>query len=74
MTISKNPISIERLNNAHELFATSTAGGIMPITKVSGCDVGNGKVGNVTRQLHKLYWEKHRDDSWSTSIIDIKGL
>ena len=74
MTISKNPISIERLNNAHELFATSTAGGIMPITKVSGCDVGNGKVGNVTRQLHKLYWEKHRDDGWSTSIIDIKEL
>ena len=74
MTIFKKPISIERLNNAHELFATSTAGGIMPITKVSGRDVCNGKVGNVTRQLHKLYWEKHRDDGWSTSIIDIKEL
>ena len=46
----------------------------MPITKVSGHNVGNGKVGKLTRQLHKLYWEKHRDDGWSTSIIDIKEL
>ena len=74
LNIAKNPISIEKLQNADELFATSTAGGIMPITKVSGQEVGNGKVGNVTRQLHKLYWEKHMDDSWSSSITDINKL
>ena len=67
----KKSISVEELYNAEELFATSTAGGIMPITRVSGKEIGKGNVGNLTRQLHKLYWEKHSDDSWSTSISDI---
>ena len=71
LPITKKPISVEELYNAEELFATSTAGGIMPITKVSGKEIGKGSVGNLTRQLHKLYWEKHNDDSWSTSISDI---
>ncbi|MBT5214661.1 MAG: branched-chain amino acid transferase [Pelagibacteraceae bacterium] len=71
LPIMKKSISVEELYNAEELFATSTAGGIMPITKVSGKEIGKGSVGNLTRQLHKLYWEKHTDDSWSTSISDI---
>lgn len=71
LPITKKPISVEELYNAEELFATSTAGGIMPITKVSGKEIGKGSVGNLTRQLHKLYWQKHSDDSWSTSISDI---
>jgi branched-chain amino acid aminotransferase len=71
LPIMKKSISVDELYNAEELFATSTAGGIMPITKVSGKDIGKGSAGSLTRQLHKLYWEKHSDDSWSTSISDI---
>ena len=71
LPITKKSISVEELYNAEELFATSTAGGIMPITKVNGKEIGKGSVGNLTRQLHKLYWQKHSDDSWSTSISDI---
>jgi len=71
LPITKKSISVEELYNAEELFATSTAGGIMPITKVSDKEIGKGSVGNLTRQLHKLYWQKHSDDSWSTSISDI---
>ena len=71
LPITKKSISVEELYNAEELFATSTAGGIMPITKVSGKEISKGSVGNLTRQLHKLYWQKHSDDSWSTSISDI---
>ena len=43
----------------------------MPITRVNDQEIGKGSVGSLTRQLHKLYWEKHSDDSWSTSITDI---
>ncbi len=71
LPITKKSISVEELYNAEELFATSTAGGIMPITKVSDKEIGKGSAGNLTRQLHKLYWQKHSDDSWSTSISDI---
>ena len=71
LPIIKKSISVDELYGAKELFATSTAGGIMPITRVSGQEIGKGSVGSLTRQLHKLYWEKHSDDSWSTSISDI---
>ena len=71
LPIMTKSISVKELYSAEELFATSTAGGIMPITRVSGQEIGKGSVGSLTRQLHKLYWEKHSDDSWSTSITDI---
>ncbi len=71
ISISKKPISIEKLKNANELFATSTAGGIMPITRVNGELIADGKVGIHTRKIHKLYWEKHSDNSWSVPITDI---
>ena len=35
LNIFKKPISIAELKNSKELFATSTAGGIMPITKIN---------------------------------------
>ena len=66
-----NLSTAEKLKNAQELFATSTAGGIMPITKINGELISNGKIGTITRKLHKLYWEKHSDPLWSTSIEDI---
>ena len=71
LPIMKKSISVDELYGAKELFATSTAGGIMPITKVSGKEIGKGSVGRLTRKLHKLYWEKHTDEKWSTSISDI---
>ena len=69
--ISKKPISIEQLKNANELFATSTAGGIMPITKINGKKINNGMVGSITREIHQLYWLKHYDQDWSISLEEI---
>ena len=31
-----NSISLEKLKDSNEVFATSTAGGIMPITRING--------------------------------------
>ncbi len=69
--IYEKPITIEMLKLSNELFATSTAGGVMPITKINGKNVSNGKVGNYTRKIHKLYWDKHFDPLWSVSIKEI---
>lgn len=64
-------ISLEKLKNSNEVFATSTAGGVMPITKVNGKLIGQGQSGEITKKLHKAYWEKHSDPSWSESIEDL---
>jgi len=64
-------ISLEKLKSSNEVFATSTAGGIMPITKINGQLIGHGAPGKITRKLHKAYWGKHSDPSWSVSKEDL---
>ncbi|MER9452000.1 aminotransferase class IV [Mesorhizobium sp. M0254] len=61
-------LSRDELNEADEVFITSTAGGIMPVTRVDGSSIGSGRVGIVTRQLMELYWQKHSDEAWSTPV------
>jgi branched-chain amino acid aminotransferase len=58
----------EQLRAADEVFISSTAGGIMPITQVDGRRLGNGKPGVVTRQLRQLYWSK-REAGWHGTLI-----
>ena len=65
------PISLETLKISNEVFATSTAGGIMPITKINGLPIGLGTPGEITRKLHKTYWDKHSDPEWSVSKDDL---
>ena len=64
-------ISKEKLMSSSEIFATSTAGGIMPITKIDGKKIGLGNFGETTRKLYKIYWEKHFDLDWSLSVEEI---
>ena len=69
--VNLGSISFENLNSSEEVFATSTAGGIMPITKINGKKVGLGNFGEITRKFHKIYWDKHFDPNWSLSIKNI---
>ncbi|MDJ0949981.1 MAG: aminotransferase class IV [Alphaproteobacteria bacterium] len=62
------PVAADELAAADELFATSTAGGIMPITRVDGAAVGDGRPGPMTARLIALYWDKHSDPAWSTPV------
>ncbi|WP_292388502.1 aminotransferase class IV [Mesorhizobium sp.] len=65
---SAGDVSREELKAADEIFITSTAGGVMPVTRVDEAVIGNGKVGPVTLQIKDLYWTKHTDPAWSTQI------
>ena len=71
LSINIKSISIEKLKSSDEVFATSTAGGIMPITKINGKPVGSGVPGKITKDLYKTYWDKHSDPDWSLSVDDI---
>ena len=53
---------------ADEVFITSTAGGIIPVTRIDGHQVSNGDPGPLTRRLITLYWEKHNDPAWSLGV------
>ena len=53
---------------AEELFSTTTAGGVMPITSLDGEPVGDGRVGPLTRRLRDLYWAAHEDPEYTTPV------
>ncbi|HWK64248.1 MAG TPA: aminotransferase class IV [Rhizobiaceae bacterium] len=61
-------VAVSELANADEVFITSTAGGIMPVTRVDGAPVGSGRPGPITTRLLQLYWEKHDDPAWTTPV------
>ncbi len=69
--VTERPILRDEPTSADEVFATSTAGGIMPITKLNGDDVGAGTMGAITRRIHDAYWAKHLDDAWSESVQSV---
>jgi branched-chain amino acid aminotransferase len=53
---------------ADEVFITSTAGGIIPITTVDGRPVGSGEPGPVTWRLREAYWDLHRDPRFALPV------
>ncbi|TIT37242.1 MAG: branched-chain amino acid transferase [Mesorhizobium sp.] len=61
-------VSVAMLRGADEVFITSTAGGIMPVTEIDGAEIADGKVGPITSRLMALYWQKHDDPAWSTPV------
>ncbi|MEQ8660485.1 MAG: aminotransferase class IV [Gammaproteobacteria bacterium] len=57
-----------RLHAADELFITSTAGGIMPVTRLDGRAVGDGRPGPLTCALRSAYWDAHADPAWTCPV------
>lgn len=49
------------LKAADEVFVTSTAGGVMPVTRIDAAPVGSGEVGPLTRAFTDRYWQMHED-------------
>lgn len=69
LAVRIEPLPIDRLRAADEIFVTSTAGGIMPVTRLDDRIYGNGVAGPVTRRLRALYRER-REAGWHATPID----
>ena len=61
-------LAVDELRRADEIFISSTAGGIMPITRLDDCPLGDGGPGPLTQRLRQLYWDAHDDDHYVTRI------
>ena len=66
--VEAGPLTEAALRGAQEIMITSTAGGVMPVTRLAGVPVGGGVPGPQAQQLRRLYWDKHRDPAWSTVV------
>jgi branched-subunit amino acid aminotransferase/4-amino-4-deoxychorismate lyase len=61
-------VPVDLLYRADEIFMSTTAGGIMPITQLDGSLVGGGQVGPVTRDIWEAYWAAHYDPKYSFAV------
>ncbi|WP_363217285.1 aminotransferase class IV [Mesorhizobium sp.] len=68
LAVAAADVSVAALRQSDEVFITSTAGGIMPVTMIDGVPVADGKVGAITRRLMAIYWQKHEDPAWSSPV------
>jgi branched-chain amino acid aminotransferase len=55
MPVHEAPLHPEDIASADELFLTSTAREILPVTALDGRAVGSGQVGETTTRLHGLF-------------------
>ena len=62
------PLALETLKSADEIFITSTAGGIIPVTQLDDNPVGDGVPGPVSMRLREMYWQAHADPKYAVPV------
>ena len=55
--VEEAPIRLEQLDRVDELFLSGTTTEVMPITRVDGRPIGNGRPGPITRRLQDAFGE-----------------
>ena len=66
---STEPLAATKLRAAEEVFLSTTAGGMIPVTTIDGEKVGDGMPGLVSWRLRDLYWKK-REAGWHGTRVD----
>jgi branched-chain amino acid aminotransferase len=63
----------KELLNAQEAFLSTTAGAIIPVTRVNDTPLGNGAPGLMTGNIRNRYWEKRRAGWHGTSVDSLRN-
>jgi branched-chain amino acid aminotransferase len=61
-------VPADEVRTADEVFITSTAGGVIPVTTVDGDPIGAGEPGPVTLRLREAYWNLHQDPRFTLPV------
>jgi branched-chain amino acid aminotransferase len=69
ITAKTGRLLTEDLHEVDEVFLTTTAGGIMPVSRVDGWLLSNDNPGPVSRRLKGLYWQRHKK-GWMATPVD----
>lgn len=62
------PVTRAMLEEADEVFTATTAGGVMPISRVGSRILGNDRPGPLSAKLRESYWQKH-DAGWHRTPV-----
>ncbi len=69
MPFAIRPLPVEELREADEIFLATTAGGIMPASRIDGRIMGNDRPGPVSARLRESFWAK-RTQGWHATPIE----
>lgn len=62
-------ITEAELRGADEIFTCTTAGGVMPVSRLDGRIFGNDRPGPISARLREVYWAKHAE-GWGATPVD----
>jgi len=62
-------IPADEFRQADEIFTCTTAGGIMPVSRIDGRMMNNDAPGPISTRLHDRFWEK-RAEGWHATPVD----
>ena len=54
--------------SASEVFTATTAGGLVPVTRVNGRILGNDVIGPTTAKILQTYWDWHRREDLALKV------
>jgi branched-chain amino acid aminotransferase len=63
------PLPAAELLDADEIFLATTAGGIMPASRIDSHIMGNDRPGPISMRLRERFWEK-RGQGWHATPVD----
>lgn len=63
------PLTADELREADEVFTSTTAGGVMPASRIDGRIKGNDRPGPISARLREAYWRRH-EEGWHRTPVD----
>jgi branched-chain amino acid aminotransferase len=63
------PLPVEEFREADEVFLATTAGGVMPASRLDGRIMGNDRPGPISSQLRTRFWQR-RAEGWHATKVD----
>lgn len=63
-------MTADELRAADEVFAATTAGGVMPASRVDGTIFANDRPGPVSLKIKETYWRWHEEPRFLTPVDD----
>ncbi|PIK69425.1 branched-chain amino acid--2-keto-4-methylthiobutyrate aminotransferase [Methylobacterium frigidaeris] len=69
LAVAVRPVTVAELRDADEILLVTTAGGIMPASRIDGRIMSNDRPGPVFRRLYDAFWDK-RAAGWHATPVD----
>lgn len=69
ISCTARPLPAAELREADEIFLSTTAGGIMPASRIDGRILGNDRPGPISARLREHFWAKRAGGWHATPIV-----